>query len=146
MVVAMVAMRMMEASIHQVVHMAAMRDGGVAAIGAMNMLRCAFGGGKAGSALVRIGGTDGNRVFIHMVPVRMMQMAVMKIIHMPFVLDGGVSASRAVHVRMIGVSGTRFFAHNFLNFWCYVMSALSNHSQPLLLRMWQQMFLQVTCI
>ncbi len=104
-VVAVIAVRMMELSVHQIVHMIAMRNGRVAAIGAMNVLPImAFG---AERAFVGIRGADGDGVFIHMVAMRMMQMAVMKIIHVPAMHDGNVSATFAVDVGMIGVSCAR---------------------------------------
>ena len=112
-VVAMVVVRMMKASINQIIHMVAMRNSGVAAVGAMNMLRGMFGGGKTRSAFIGIGGINGNCVLVHVVAVRMMQMAVMKIVNVPVVLDGGVPASRGVNMRMVGVSGAGIFAHNF---------------------------------
>ena len=113
-VVAMVAMRMMQASVNQIVNMVAVRNGGMAAIGTVNMFRRVFLGGEARRAFVGIRGTDGNRVLVHMVAVRVMQMAVVQIIHMAFVFDGGVSAAGAVDVRMIGVRGAgMLFAHKF---------------------------------
>jgi hypothetical protein len=105
MVVAMAAMRMMEASVNQIVNMIAMGNGGMPAIGTMDVFGGMFRGSKTGSAVVRVGGVNRNRVFVHMVAVRVMQMAVVKIVHVPFVLDGGVSASRTVDVRMVGMSG-----------------------------------------
>jgi len=111
-VVAMVAMRMMQAFVNQIVNMVAVRNGGMAAIGAVNVFRNVFSHGKTECAFVGIRGTDGNRVLVHMVAVRMVQMAVVQIIHMAFVFDGGVSAAGAVDVRMIGVRGAgMLFAH-----------------------------------
>ena len=107
MVIAMVAMRMMEASFNQIVHMIAMRNGGMPAIGTMGVPGRMFRGGKTGSAFVRVCRANGNRMFIHMVAVRVMQMAVVKIIHVVFVFDCGVSASRTVDMRMVGVSRAR---------------------------------------
>ncbi len=109
----MIAMRMMKPSIHQIINVIAMRNGSVAAIGAMHMPRRAFGRGKTGRALVRIGGIDRNLVLVHMVAMRMMQMAVVKIIHVSLVLHGRMAAARTVDVRMIRVSRTGMFAHNF---------------------------------
>jgi hypothetical protein len=104
MVVAMVAMRMVEMSIHQIVHMVAMRHGGMAAIRAVNVFGGVFRGGKSRRALVGIGRADGNCVFVHVVAVRMMQMAIVEIIHVPFMLDSGVPAAGAVDMGVIGVS------------------------------------------
>ncbi len=104
-VVAMIAMRMMEVSPHQIVHMIAMRNGSVAAVGTMNVLPVvAF---RAGRASVGVGGTNGNDVFIHVVAVRMMQMAAVKIIHVAIVHDCDVSAIFAMDMRMVGVRFAR---------------------------------------
>jgi len=103
-VVAVIAVVMMQASVHQVVHMIAMRNGGVAAIRAMNVLPVvAF---RTERAFVGIRGADGDGVFVHVVAVRMMQMAIVKIIHVPVVHDGNVSAIFAMGMRMVGVRFT----------------------------------------
>ena len=77
----------------------------MAAVGTMNVLPVvAF---RTERAFVGIRGTDGDGVFVHMVAVRMMQMAVVKIIHVPVMHDGNVSAIFAMDVGMIGVSCAR---------------------------------------
>jgi len=104
-IVAVSVMRMMKASVHQVVHMIAMRNGSVAAIGTMNVLPVvAF---RSKRAFVRVGVADGNNVFINVVAVRMVQMAVVEIIHVPVVHDGDMPAIFAVDMGMIGVSCAR---------------------------------------
>lgn len=119
-VVAMVAVRMMKVSFDQIVNMVSMRDGGMPAIGAMNMPGRVFGCRKSRGAFIGIGGINRNRMFVHVIAVRMMKMAVMKVIHVPFVLDGGVAASRCVDMRMIRMGDTRFFAHNIFRFFVYL--------------------------
>ena len=105
MVIAVFAMRMMKASVNQIVHMIAVRNGSVAAIGTMNVLPVvAF---RSQRAFVRVGVADGNNVFIHVVAVRMVQMAVVEIIHVPVVHDGDMPAILAVDMGMIGVSCAR---------------------------------------
>ena len=112
MVVAVSVVWMMQSAINQIIHVIAMRNGSVAAIGTMNVLPVvAF---RSQRAFVRVDVADGNGVFIHMVAVRMVQMAVVQIIHMAFVFDGGVSAAEAVDMGMIGVRGAgMLFAHKF---------------------------------
>ena len=101
----MAIVRMMQVSINEIINMITVRNGGVAAVGAMNVLFVvAF---RAQRAFVGIDVTDRDDVFIHVVAVRMMQMAVMKIIHVPLVHNGDVPAVFAVNMRMTGVSGTR---------------------------------------
>ena len=122
MVVAVIAVRMMKASVHQVIHVITMRNGSVAAIGAVNVLPVVAFGAKR--AFVGIRGADGDSVFIHVVAMRMMQMAVMKIIHVVAMHDGNVSATFAMDVGMIGVSCARLrFAHRFLILVCVFMYA-----------------------
>jgi hypothetical protein len=111
----MVPMWMMQVSVDQIVYMVAVWYGLMPAIRPVNMFRvmsvrtvCAF---------IGVCGTDANRVLIHMVAVRVMQMAVVQIIHMTLVLDGGVSAAGAVNVGMIGVGGAgMLLAHRFISF------------------------------
>ena len=103
-VVAVIAVWMMQVSVNQVINVIAMRNGSVTAIGTMNVLPVvAF---RTERAFVGIRGADGDGVFVHMVAVRMMQMAVVKIIHVPIVHDGDVSAIFAMDMRMIGVRFT----------------------------------------
>ena len=100
-IVAVIAVRMMQVSVHQVVHMIAVRNASVAAVGAMNVLLVvAF---RPERAFVGIRSTDDDGMLVHMVAVRMMQMAVVQIIHVPIVHDGDVSAIFAMDMRMIGV-------------------------------------------
>ena len=100
-IVAVSVVWMMQSAINQIIHVIAVRNGCVAAVGAMNVLLVvAFG---AERAFVGIRGTDGDDVFVHVVAVRMMQVAVMKIIYVPIVHDGNVSAIFAMDMRMIGV-------------------------------------------
>jgi hypothetical protein len=104
-VVTVIAMRMMQVSINQIVQMIAMWNGCVATVGAMNVLPVvAF---RAKCAFVRIDVTHRDDVFVHVVAMRMMKMAVVKIIHMSGVHDGDVTAIFAVDMRMIGVSFAR---------------------------------------
>ena len=104
-VVAMAVVRMMQVSINEIINMITMRNGCMAAVGAMNVLLVvAF---RAKRAFVGICGTDRDDVFVHVVAMRMMQMAVVKIIQMPVMHDGDMPAIFAVDMRMIGVSSAR---------------------------------------
>jgi len=124
MVVAVIAVRMMKVSVNQIVHMIAMRNGGVTAIGAVDVLPVmAF---RAQRAFVGIHGADRDDVFVHVVTMRMMQMAVVKIIHVPLMHDGDVPAILAVDVRMIVVSraGMRFVHRFYFWFKCYLCAII----------------------
>ena len=79
-------------------------------------------------AFVRIYVTHRDDVFVHVVAMRMMQMAVVKIIHMSLMHDGDVSAIFAVDVRMIGVcrAGMRFVHRFYFWFVCLYMRLYPN--------------------
>ena len=103
-IVAVSVMRMMQSTINQIIQVIAVGNSGVAAIGPVNVLPVmAF---RSKSAFVGVGVADGNRVFIHMVAVGMVQMAVMEIVHVPVVHDGDMPAIFAVDVGMIIVRCT----------------------------------------
>ena len=109
----MVAMRMMQAAVNQIVNVITMRHGRVTAFRAVNVLGRMFGGGITGRAFVGIRRAHINPVFIHMVAVRMVQMPVVKIIHVPVMLDRNMSAVCAVNMGMVAVScAGMLFAHN----------------------------------
>ena len=100
-IVAMSVVWMMQSAVNQIINVIAVRNASVAAVGAMNVLLVvAF---RPERAFVRIRSTDGDGVLVHMVAMRMMQMAVVQIIHVPIVHDGDVSAIFAMDMRMIGV-------------------------------------------
>lgn len=89
---------MVQPAIDEIIDMIAMRHGFVAAIRPMHMAT-----GQFGRAAIGIGGRHRDHMFINMVAVNMMKMAIMQIIHMAIVMDGGVAAARAVDMGMIGV-------------------------------------------
>lgn len=110
----MVAVRVMEMPLHKIVNVVTMRDCGVAAIRPMNVFCGVLRRGKTGRAVIGIPGADRNHMFIHMVAVRMVQMPVVKIIHMALMFDGGMAATRTMNVRMLRVRRASFLlAHNF---------------------------------
>ena len=108
MVVAVVAVRVVQMTINEVVRVVAMRYGFVSAAGAVYMSRFVAVAVMIWGADVRVGGADGDAVFIDVVAVRMVQVSVVQVINVAFVLDGGVAAACAVLVFVIGV--VRFVA------------------------------------
>jgi hypothetical protein len=99
----MVAMRMMQVAGDQVIHVIAMRNRGVAAVGAMDMCGIMAGASVVGGALIGVGGGHGDDVFVHVPGVGVMQMAVVQVIHMVVVADGEVAAIGAMLMRMVSV-------------------------------------------
>lgn len=106
----MVGVDVVQAAIHQVVDMIAMGNGFVAAIGAMDVIgRMATA--LAVGALVGIGGVDGEGVLVHVIAMHVVQVAIVKIVDVPVVLDGGVSAIRPMLMAVIGVMLVAATAH-----------------------------------
>lgn len=108
MVVAVVAVRVVQMTINEVVGVVAMRYGFVSAAGAVYMSRFVAVAVMIWGADVRVGGADGDAVFIDVVAVRVVQVAIVQVIDVAFVFDGGVTAIRAVLVFVVGV--VRFVA------------------------------------
>lgn len=99
-VVAVIAVRMVQVTVHQVVGVIAVGDSLVAAartvlvsflVTAAVMARCAGG---------RIGRTDRQRMLLDLAADRVVQVAVVQVIDMAIVLDGRVAAVGAVLVRV----------------------------------------------
>ena len=70
-VVAMIAMRMMQTTVHEVIDMVAMRNGFVSAIGVMRVWAASLG-----RAVHGIGAADGDNMFVDMIPMHVVEMAV----------------------------------------------------------------------
>ncbi len=96
MVVTMVAMLVVQTPIHQVVDVVAMRHGLMPATGTVDVAGVVSGAALATRAAVRIALADLDHVLVHVIDVRMMQMAIMQVIHMTVVAHGGVAAIRPV--------------------------------------------------
>ena len=107
-VVAVVAVRVVQVAIDEVIDVVAMWHRFVAAAGAVDVSGFVAAAVVVGRAGVRVGGADGDAVFIDVVAMRVVQVAVVQVIDVAVVLDGGVAAARAVLVRVVGV--VRFVA------------------------------------
>ena len=99
-----IAMRVMQVAIHQVIHVIAVRNSLMAAILAMHMLCLMASATLLGIAFVRISIGDLYRMVVVAMPfMRMMQMAILKIVRVITMLDGRMPASRPVHVIVVVV-------------------------------------------
>ena len=108
MVVAVIAVLVMQTAVDDVVDMIAVRYGFVAATFAVNVAVA----GVNRMAAVRIGVIDAQGMFVVVAVVLMMQVAVVQIIDVAFVFDGSVAAVCAVNVVMMFVG---FAGHFFLS-------------------------------
>jgi len=102
-VVAVVAMREMQVAIDQVIHMVAVRDHLMPTAGSVDVV-----GVVAGAAMGRgtdggIGFADRNHMLIDMVAVGEVQVAIVQIIDVAIVTNGGMAAIWTVLVGMIGM-------------------------------------------
>lgn len=96
-------MRVMQVAVHEIVNMVAVRHGFVTAAGSVDVacfmtVTVVFGG-----AGIRVGRTDGDTVFVHMLFVRVVQMAIVQVINVAVMFYGGMAAVRAVLVRVVSV-------------------------------------------
>ena len=97
-IIAMVAVHVMQVTVHQIVHMIAVRNGFVTTAGSMCMTRIVATALVRRRACIRVGLGDGDGVLIRMVLVRVMQVPIVQVIGVPVVLDGLMTASRSVDV------------------------------------------------
>jgi hypothetical protein len=103
----MAAMRMMQMTVDQVIHMVSMRHRRMPAVQSVHMvgrMRTAF---VPGRAVVRVGARHADRVFIVVVFMVVVQVAIMQIVHMVVVPYTRVTAPRAMRVNVIGVGVNR---------------------------------------
>jgi hypothetical protein len=102
MVVTVVAMGMVQMTVDDVVDMVAVPDRFVTAVRAVNVTGVMAGTTVLRRALVRVRFGHLQYVPIAVILVRVMQLAVVEIVDVSIVHDGGVAAAGAMDVRMIG--------------------------------------------
>ena len=100
-VVAVVAVRVVQAAIDQVVDVVVVRDGVVSAVGAV-LVAALVAAGRLGVA-GRVVGAGLDHVFVDVVAVRVVQVPVVQVVDMIVVLDRGVAAVRPVDVLVASV-------------------------------------------
>ena len=95
-VIAVVAVRVVQAAIDEKVDVVAVRHGFVAAAGAVHVAWLVTG--ARGRAAFGVGVGDGDGVLLHAAFMRVVQMAFLQVVHVAVVADGGVAAAGAVLV------------------------------------------------
>lgn len=111
MVVAVVLVWMVQMTLDQVVGVLAMRDRLVAAAGAVRVLRLVPAAVVLRRAVRRIRVADLDRVLVHVIAMRVVQMPVVQIVDVPVVHDGGMAAIRTVLVIVTVVNVMLGIAH-----------------------------------
>ena len=97
MVVAVVAVRVVQPPVHEVVDVIVVRDRVMATAAAVRVPR--FAVGRIGVAR-GMRGVDRDRVLVHVVLVRMVQMPFMQVVDVVLVANGRVTAALAMDVRV----------------------------------------------
>lgn len=101
MIVAMVAVLMVQVPAHQIIRMVAVRNRGMAAVRSMAMRFVVLLAFVLGRTVARIAIRNGDPVLVHMIAVQVVQMAVVKIIHVAVMTNRRVSALGTVSVRVL---------------------------------------------
>jgi hypothetical protein len=102
-IVAVIAMWMVQTSIYQVIGVLSMRYCGVAATRSMLMGRL-VSAMILGRAVIGVLCSYFDNVFVHLTLMRVVEMATMKIIHVALVSNRDMTTTWTVNVRMIGGS------------------------------------------
>lgn len=104
----MIAVRMMQMTVDDVIGVVAMWYGGVTAVRGVDVPGGLFGRAMTGGALCGICGADGDGVFVRVRTMRMMQMAAIEVVGVTLMLNGEMATARAVLMRVgvLGVCGT----------------------------------------
>ena len=98
MIVAMVPMRVMKPTLHKVIDMVTMRHDFVSALWAMLMPTM-----HIRRASIRSSGRNFNNVFVHLVAFDMVQMPLVKIIHMTIMPHCNMTATRPMSMNMMAI-------------------------------------------
>jgi len=104
-VVAVVAVRVMQMAVDKVVDVVAVRHRLVAATRTVAMVGVMTAAAMVGRAAVRVALAHGDDMLVDVVLVRMMQVAVMEIVDVAIVAHGEMAAPGTVLMRMVGMDG-----------------------------------------
>jgi hypothetical protein len=105
MIIAMITVRMVQPAVYEVIDVIAMRHLFMSAAWTVSMRAVELRGAVHG-----ICGIDRDDMFVHMILVHMVKMTIVKVVHMAVVANRGVSAIRAMAMRValmvfLGASG-----------------------------------------
>jgi hypothetical protein len=100
-IVAVIAMRVMEMPVNQIINMVSMRYRRMSAVRAMDMIGCVTRALMFRRALARVHTGHLNLVFVDVTIVHVVQVPVVKVVNVALMPDRGMAAVRAVLVIMI---------------------------------------------
>jgi hypothetical protein len=110
-IIAMVAVRMMEPAVNEIIDMVAMRHGLVAAVGSVTVCRIVASGMVLRITAVRIAVAYGDHMMLGAAALGMLQVAVIEIINVAFMPHGEMTASGAMNVVRSLARNARFWCH-----------------------------------
>lgn len=103
MIITVIAVRVVQMAGDEIVDVIAMRNRFVAAAGAMNVSSIMSGAAMVGRATIRVPVAHLNPMLVDMIGMRMVKMAIVKIIDMASMPDGNVAAAGSVRVVVVGM-------------------------------------------
>ena len=98
MVIAVVAMDMVQVPVDQIVHMVAVGDGFVPTARPMHVIGVMASALVCRRASIRVGFRHRDDMLVDVVAVGVVQVPVMEVVNVPFMLDGLVTTARAVNM------------------------------------------------
>jgi hypothetical protein len=101
-IVAVITVRMVEASVHQVIKVVPVRNRLMAAARAMSMCLIMSGSTMLWVAPIRIRGANFNHVLFSVPLFHMLQTAMVEIINVILMLNSNMAAARSMNMRLIG--------------------------------------------
>ena len=107
----MAAVRVVQVTIDQVVHVARVRHRLMATAGAVLVTRRVGGAVVARGASLGVSGARLQLVALGVRPLRVVEVALVEVVGVPFVLDSDVSAAGAVLVTVVGMGMTAHLDH-----------------------------------
>jgi len=113
----MVAVRMVQVSVHQVVGMVAVRHRLVSTARPMPMRRIVSAAPVVRRAAGGIGCAHFDGMLVDVIVMRMMEMAIVKVIDVALMADRNMAAARLVDMRMVGVNGVIVRGHGLSFLW-----------------------------
>ena len=122
MVVAVVAVRVMQMAVHQIANVIAVWHGLVAAVRPVDVGFIVAATVVVGRATVRVLVRDLDDMFVYVVLMRMVEVTIVNVINMIAMLHGGVAAVRTMRVRVVFVMGK--IAGHMYCFLCLVFAGV----------------------
>lgn len=117
-VVAVVAVRMMEVAADAVVQVVAVGNCLVTAAGAVHMAGIMTAAAMIRGAAIGVVGGDVDHVLVDMISMRMVEVTIVQVVDMPAVPHGGVPAIRTVLVSVVRMVGRGASSHRGSSFPC----------------------------